>query len=58
MEINNDQQAFLDSFMDNLSATMPKASVLIVDDEKNILSSLSRALRIEDYEVMWRAVRR
>ncbi len=30
---------------------MPKASVLIVDDEKNILSSLSRALRIEDYEV-------
>ena len=30
---------------------MPKASVLIVDDEKNILSTLSRALRIEDYEV-------
>ncbi|HJL17525.1 MAG TPA: sigma-54 dependent transcriptional regulator [Sandaracinaceae bacterium LLY-WYZ-13_1] len=28
-----------------------KASVLIVDDEKNILSTLSRALRIEDYEV-------
>ncbi len=30
---------------------MPKASVLVVDDEKNILSTLSRALRIEDYEV-------
>ncbi|MCZ7683579.1 MAG: sigma-54 dependent transcriptional regulator [Sandaracinaceae bacterium] len=30
---------------------MPKANVLIVDDEKNILSTLSRALRIEDYEV-------
>ena len=30
---------------------MTKASVLIVDDEKNILSTLSRALRIEDYEV-------
>jgi len=30
---------------------MSKASVLIVDDEKNILSTLSRALRIEDYEV-------
>ena len=29
---------------------MAKANVLIVDDEKNILSSLSRALRIEDYE--------
>ncbi len=29
---------------------MPKATVLIVDDEKNILSTLSRALRIEDYE--------
>ncbi|MGE0790511.1 MAG: sigma-54-dependent transcriptional regulator [Sandaracinaceae bacterium] len=29
---------------------MPKASVLIVDDEKNILSTLSRALRIEDYD--------
>ncbi|MEM6955993.1 MAG: sigma-54 dependent transcriptional regulator [Myxococcota bacterium] len=26
-------------------------SVLIVDDEKNILSSLSRALRVEDYDV-------
>jgi two-component system, NtrC family, nitrogen regulation response regulator NtrX len=30
---------------------MTKANVLIVDDEKNILSTLSRALRIEDYEV-------
>ena len=30
---------------------MPNATVLIVDDEKNILSSLSRALRIEDYQV-------
>jgi two-component system nitrogen regulation response regulator NtrX len=30
---------------------MPKASVLIVDDEKNILSTLQRALRIEDYDV-------
>lgn len=30
---------------------MPKATVLVVDDEKNILSTLSRALRIEDYEV-------
>jgi DNA-binding NtrC family response regulator len=30
---------------------MPKATVLIVDDEKNILSTLSRALRIEDYDV-------
>jgi DNA-binding NtrC family response regulator len=30
---------------------MPKASVLVVDDEKNILSTLSRALRIEDYDV-------
>ncbi|MBX3271398.1 MAG: sigma-54-dependent Fis family transcriptional regulator [Sandaracinaceae bacterium] len=30
---------------------MSKASVLVVDDEKNILSTLSRALRIEDYEV-------
>ncbi|MCA9529387.1 MAG: sigma-54-dependent Fis family transcriptional regulator [Myxococcales bacterium] len=30
---------------------MPLASVLIVDDEKNILSALGRALRIEDFEV-------
>ncbi len=30
---------------------MSKASVLVVDDEKNILSTLSRALRIENYEV-------
>lgn len=30
---------------------MSKASVLIVDDEKNILSTLSRALRIEDFDV-------
>ncbi|MCA9535330.1 MAG: sigma-54-dependent Fis family transcriptional regulator [Myxococcales bacterium] len=30
---------------------MPNASVLIVDDEKNILSTLSRALRIEDFDV-------
>ncbi len=30
---------------------MTVASVLIVDDEKNILSTLSRALRVEDYEV-------
>ncbi len=30
---------------------MPDASILIVDDEKNILSTLSRALRIEDYRV-------
>ena len=30
---------------------MPRASVLIVDDEKNILSTLSRALRVEDYDV-------
>ena len=29
---------------------MSKARVLIVDDEKNILSSLSRALVLEDYE--------
>jgi two-component system nitrogen regulation response regulator NtrX len=28
-----------------------RASVLVVDDEKNILTSLSRALRIEDYDV-------
>jgi two-component system, NtrC family, nitrogen regulation response regulator NtrX len=30
---------------------MPKAAILVVDDEKNILSTLSRALRIEDYDV-------
>ncbi|MGF1464636.1 MAG: sigma-54-dependent transcriptional regulator [Sandaracinaceae bacterium] len=30
---------------------MARASVLVVDDEKNILSTLSRALRIEDYDV-------
>ena len=30
---------------------MTGASVLIVDDEKNILSTLSRALRVEDYDV-------
>ncbi|MBO6939236.1 MAG: sigma-54-dependent Fis family transcriptional regulator [Deltaproteobacteria bacterium] len=30
---------------------MTRASVLIVDDEKNILSTLSRALRVEDYDV-------
>ena len=30
---------------------MPRASLLVVDDEKNILSTLSRALRVEDYEV-------
>jgi len=30
---------------------MAKASVLIVDDEKNILSTLSRALRVEDFDV-------
>ncbi len=30
---------------------MAHASVLIVDDEKNILSTLSRALRVEDYDV-------
>jgi len=29
---------------------MGKANILIVDDEKNILSSLSRALRLEDYD--------
>ncbi len=28
-----------------------KGSILIVDDEKNILSTLSRALRVEDFEV-------
>ncbi len=30
---------------------MSAASVLIVDDEKNILSTLSRALRVEDFDV-------
>lgn len=30
---------------------MAHASVLIVDDEKNILSTLSRALRVEDFDV-------
>ncbi len=30
---------------------MSNATVLIVDDEKNILSTLSRALRVEDYDV-------
>lgn len=30
---------------------MAIASVLIVDDEKNILSTLSRALRVEDFDV-------
>ena len=30
---------------------MGQASVLIVDDEKNILATLSRALRVEDYDV-------
>jgi DNA-binding NtrC family response regulator len=30
---------------------MAVASVLIVDDEKNILSTLSRALRVEDFDV-------
>jgi len=29
---------------------MARASILIVDDEKNILSTLSRALRVEDFE--------
>ncbi len=29
---------------------MGKANILIVDDEKNILSSLSRALRLEDFD--------
>lgn len=29
---------------------MGNAKILIIDDEKNILSSLSRALRLEDYE--------
>ena len=31
--------------------SMTRASVLIVDDEKNILSTLARALRVEDYDV-------
>jgi DNA-binding NtrC family response regulator len=30
---------------------MSLGSILIVDDEKNILSTLSRALRVEDYDV-------
>lgn len=30
---------------------MGQASILIVDDEKNILSTLSRALRVEDFDV-------
>jgi DNA-binding NtrC family response regulator len=30
---------------------VPRATILLVDDEKNILSTLSRALRVEDYEV-------
>jgi len=30
---------------------VPRASVLVVDDEKNILGSLSRALRVEDFDV-------
>lgn len=30
---------------------MPRAAILLVDDEKNILSTLSRALRVEDFEV-------
>ena len=30
---------------------MAKASILVVDDEKNILSTLSRALRVEDFDV-------
>jgi DNA-binding NtrC family response regulator len=30
---------------------MAKAAVLVVDDEKNILSTLSRALRVEDFDV-------
>lgn len=30
---------------------MSRAAVLVVDDEKNILSSLARALRVEDYDV-------
>lgn len=34
-----------------LTSDMPQASVLIVDDEKNILSTLSRALRVEGFDV-------
>lgn len=34
-----------------LPFAMAKATVLVVDDEKNILSTLSRALRVEEYEV-------
>jgi DNA-binding NtrC family response regulator len=30
---------------------MPRGVILLVDDEKNILSTLSRALRVEDFEV-------
>ena len=30
---------------------MPKAAILVVDDEKNILSTLSRARRVEDFDV-------
>jgi len=30
---------------------MARAAILIVDDEKNILSTLSRALRVEDFDV-------
>jgi DNA-binding NtrC family response regulator len=30
---------------------MSHGSILVVDDEKNILSTLSRALRVEDYDV-------
>ncbi|AKF09454.1 sigma-54-dependent transcriptional regulator [Sandaracinus amylolyticus] len=30
---------------------MPRAAILVVDDEKNILSTLSRALRVEDFDV-------
>ncbi len=30
---------------------MSKAAILVVDDEKNILSTLSRALRLEDFDV-------
>ena len=30
---------------------MSKATILIVDDEKNILSTLSRALRVEEFDV-------
>ena len=30
---------------------MNRATILVVDDEKNILSTLSRALRVEDFDV-------